>query len=173
MQRSGVGTISVNAEDGRGLWWFEWEWTPQAYIFECLVPNWWTLWKDSEGSPCWSRCTFVAGGVSLGVGFASACCLGIRMWLTATTPGSTFLTLCLPAWHHALHHDDNGLTLLNCKLAPYLKLPFQRAVLLTMSLHNHRIVTKTRTMCLVPGKDKKLNFLCGQKLDMLSWIWKS
>lgn len=45
------------------LWWFEWEYAPQAQISESLVPCWWhclgTVWKDCgtfmRVVPCWRK----------------------------------------------------------------------------------------------------------------------
>jgi hypothetical protein len=43
----------------------------------------------------------------------SSCCLLPDVELSATPPASS-----LPVCHHAPHHDDNGLNLLNCKPGP-------------------------------------------------------
>lgn len=34
------------------LWWFEWQWNPQAYIFEFMFSSW-CNYKDLAMWPCW------------------------------------------------------------------------------------------------------------------------
>ena len=44
------------------LWWFDWDWPPQAHVFECLVPGYYNCLERIK------RCGLAGGDVSLGVG---------------------------------------------------------------------------------------------------------
>ena len=57
------------------------------------------------GGPWVFKCSIQAHCLSLSLLTVD---LDIELWVPTPVP-------CLPAWHHALHHNDNGLNLYKCK----------------------------------------------------------
>lgn len=122
------------------LWWFEWEWTPQAhsYIWS-LFCSWWSYLERNDGVALLEE-VYPRGATP---GSFPLCLMAV---MQSCKFSATALAPCLPAYSHASHKSWAPLPFE--PPSPKLNAFILEIVLVMVFCHGNRKVTKVVTPCL-------------------------